>query len=264
MTRTSNVLTLGGMASLALAAATAGPAAAEPDLLRGSFIEAVLGLAVPVAEEDYEDTVDESLKLASVSARAAPGGPGRPGFELSRSTSRRSTPSSTRPRSTSASSAHRGLHAGVSATACRRARAPCSCARASARALVHLSASGSILGINFETSQQTDVGLAAEVGAGLRTVPIGGNLYVGAHFAVPMAFHFDDDDPGDPASDTDFEYTGVDLDLLFTIGTCAEHSGPRRRRGELDGAGAGPGQVTRRCHARAAARRGVRQARGRR
>jgi hypothetical protein len=50
------------------------------------------------------------------------------------------------------------------------------------------------------------------------TFSLGGNLYVGAHLAVPMAFHFDDDDPGDDG-DFDFEYNGFDIDLLFTIGT---------------------------------------------
>lgn len=214
MTRTSNVLTLGGAASLALAAVTAGPAAAEPDLLRGSFMEAVLGLAVPVAEEDYEDTVDESLKLGvRFGSGQAPGGAGWPGLELSLDF----TP--VNPELDSATidisiQRYRGL-IGV------RHRIPAGKGALFLRAglgadLVHVSASGSILGINFETSE-TDVGLAAEVGAGLM-FPIGGNLYVGAHFAVPMAFHFDDDDPGDP-DDTDFEYTGVDLDLLFTIGT---------------------------------------------
>lgn len=31
-----------------------------------------------------------------------------------------------------------------------------------------------------------------------------------------MAFHFDDDDPDDP-DDADFDYTGIDIDLLFVV-----------------------------------------------
>src|SRR5690606_17196734 len=67
--------------------------------------------------------------------------------------------------------------------------------------IAHASVFGTVLGVDYEYSD-TDPGIAAEAGLGVR-VPLGGKLYAGAHFALPMAFHFDEDDPGD---DTDIAF----------------------------------------------------------
>jgi hypothetical protein len=70
-------------------------------------------------------------------------------------------------------------------------------------------------GIAFD-AEQTDVGLALELGGGIEVRL--GSVIVSGQLALPMALHFDDDDPAD-SKDFDFEYTGVDLDLLFAVGT---------------------------------------------
>jgi len=80
----------------------------------------------------------------------------------------------------------------------------------------HYGLSGQVFGVEFSQSE-TDLGIAAEVGGGF-AVNVGPKLYVGGQIAVPMAFHFDDDDPNDN-EDADLEYTAYDIDLLFTIGT---------------------------------------------
>lgn len=82
--------------------------------------------------------------------------------------------------------------------------------------LMRFAYSGTVAGIEFDYSD-TDPGLAAEVGTGF-TFPLGDKAYVGAHVAVPFAMHFDADDPDD-AEDIDLEYTAIDLDVLFTVGT---------------------------------------------
>ena len=51
----------------------------------------------------------------------------------------------------------------------------------------------------------------------LTLIALGGVL-LSAQLALPIALHFDDDDPNDP-EDFDLEYTGVDLDFLFAVGT---------------------------------------------
>jgi hypothetical protein len=81
--------------------------------------------------------------------------------------------------------------------------------------VVSAEATGQVVGVAFEVGE-TDIGLAAELGAGV-SVDAGGFRF-GAQLALPMAFHFDDDDPNDD-SDLDLDYTGIDLDLLVTVGS---------------------------------------------
>ncbi len=78
----------------------------------------------------------------------------------------------------------------------------------------YIRASGDVLGFDYE---ETDVGLAVEVGGGV-LVNVADALAVGVQFAVPMAFHFEEDDPDDD-TDSDLEYNAYDLDILFTVAT---------------------------------------------
>ncbi|MBZ0233934.1 MAG: outer membrane beta-barrel protein [Deltaproteobacteria bacterium] len=190
--------------------AIATTAAAQPAAADG-YAEAVVGLAVPVADDDYDDFADESFK---VGLRAGGGG-GPTKLELSGDF-------------TFVDPAAEGglLNLDIDAERYRilvgaRHAVPVGKASLFVRLgagvdIVHASATGSAFGIDFEVSD-TDPGIAAEAGLGIM-VPLGGKLYVGGHLAVPMAFHFDEDDPDDD-TDLSFDYTGIDLDLLFTIGT---------------------------------------------
>jgi hypothetical protein len=187
----------------------AGTAAAE-----GGFIEAVVGVAVPVAGDENYEELEEELKLG---ARAGSGG-GPTAIELGLDYTPFGREDASGPLGEIDVGADRfRVLAGV------RHRVPMGTTKGSLFLrggvgvdIVRLSVSGTILGQPFEESE-TDLGIAAEVGGGF-TFPLGTKAYVGAHLAVPIAFHFDDDDPDDDA-DADLEYTGFDLDVLFTVGT---------------------------------------------
>lgn len=210
----------GTMALLAAAslAGAAGTAAAET-----GYFEGVVGLAVPIADLnddsnslDYDTAFDESLKLG---VRAG-SGTGPSAFELTLDFT---------PLNNDISFGFPGGSLDVDVlrfralaglrhrTAVGKGRGVVVFGRVGAGLdVLHYGASGSFLGIEYERSE-TDPGLALEVGGGV-AVRLGGKLYLGGQLALPMAFHFDDDDPND-AEDADLEYGGVDLDLLFTVGT---------------------------------------------
>jgi hypothetical protein len=191
---------------LVVLAAIAAPRSAAAE---GGYLEGVVGIAIPIAEDDYDDAVDESLKLGvragsgagptalELSADFAPVNPAVDSSVVDFGAQRFRLLVGGRHRIESGK-ATLFVRGGIGAD------------------IVHASASFTILGTTLEASE-TDVGLAAEIGGGM-TVSLGDNLYVGAHLAVPMAFHFDDDDPDDDG-DFDFEYNGFDIDLLFAIGT---------------------------------------------
>ncbi len=187
------------------AATTAGVQTAAAD----GYVEGIVGLAIPVGDDDYDGFADESLKLGM----RAGGGAGPTALELALDF----TPVNPEAETGLLDISVQRYRMLVAA----RHRVPAGPGTVFLRAglgvdVLHYSASRSIFGVMFEASE-TDPGIAAEVGGGI-TVPVGGKLYVGGHFALPMAFHFDDDDPMDP-EDTDLEYTGYDIDLLLTIGT---------------------------------------------
>lgn len=191
--------------SAALAAAailgTAGSAAAE------GYIEGVVGAAVPLEEEDYADAVDEGLKLG---IRGGSGlGPGAfevtvdytafGGFELLGSAY-----DFTRYRALVGGRHRIGLDDAGKAALLVRVGVGVD--------VMALTVTNDVF--DFERTE-TDAGIAAEVGTGF--VVSLGKVYVGGHLAVPMAFHFDEDDPDDP-DDSDVEYNAFDLDVLFTVG----------------------------------------------
>jgi hypothetical protein len=171
----------------------------------GGFLEAHVGLAVPIADDDYENAVDDSLKL---------------GVRIG------------------AGTIERGIDLGIDYTAVNDNLSSALVdfdfsryrfivgGRAGSQIgkdvwlfgrlgagvdLVRYRARGNVLGINFD-QRETDAGLALEVSGGLafRVGPV----MLGAAIGVPMAFHFEQDDPGDPR-DADLEYTGIDID--FTV-----------------------------------------------
>jgi hypothetical protein len=77
--------------------------------------------------------------------------------------------------------------------------------------IIHYSAE-SIL--NTEQSE-TDIGPAVELGAGV-LLDLHPRVSLGGWLALPIAVHFEEDDPGDPA-DADLEYTGIDFDIVFGV-----------------------------------------------
>lgn len=195
--RTSLVLALVALPSIASA---------------GGFVEGVFGAAVPLADDEYTDTVDASPKLG---VRAGTLGARGGGVELTLDF-------------TPVSFVGDASFGNVETTAQRfRALIGGRYQRelggpgfvfgriGAGLDLGHVSTQGSVLGFDVDESQ-TDLGLALELGGGVGVHL--GSVYVAGHLAVPLGFHFDDNDPDDP-DDYDFEFTAVDLDLLFAVGT---------------------------------------------
>jgi len=175
----------------------------------GGFAEVVGGVMVPVAEDDYTDVIDESLKLGVRLGSLGPGGYGPEvaadwtamddgidevlGVETALSRYRLQL------------GARFGKPIGRNAEVFGRV--------AGGVDIVHFTADGTVVIVDVDYSE-TDLGIAAEVGAGV-AVNLG-KVSVGGQVALPMAFHFEEDDPADP-QDIDLEYTGIDIDLLFTV-----------------------------------------------
>lgn len=192
---------------VAATAATAATTAARAD----GLVELAVGGGLPLAEDDYADTVDNSVKFA---VHAASVGERGVGVDLGLDV----TPVSL----------DNAQFFGLEASAWRfrglvgaRGQWPLGAkgvgfVRGGAGVdLARYAVTGTLLGQSVDTSQ-TDVGLALEVGGGVG-VRLGG-VIVSAQLALPIALHFDDDDPADP-DDFDFEYTAIDLDVMFAVGT---------------------------------------------
>ena len=171
----------------------------------GAFFEGDIGLMTPIGDDEYEGNIDDSLKL---------------GLRLGSRTGQRAldvsfdfTPINDDLAIDTDIQRFRFMVGGryeypLSAKAHLFVRG------AAGIDLVHVSASGSVFGVQFDFSQ-TDVGLALELAGGVMFDV--GKAQVGAKLGIPFAFHFDDDDQADP-DDTDLEYTGVDLDIAFVVG----------------------------------------------
>jgi hypothetical protein len=178
----------------------------------GGYFEGVAGVSVPFGDDDWDRFSDESLKFGI----RAGGGAGPTALELTGDVSFINTDPDIEqfiPGDFGAQQfrllvgARHQIKAG-NALVFFRAGAGLD--------VFHYGTSGTFLGVDFEQSE-TDPGIAAEVGGGF-AIAVGPKLYVGGQVAVPMAFHFDDDDPDDN-NDADLEYNAYDVDLLFTIGT---------------------------------------------
>lgn len=173
----------------------------------GTFFEADVGLMTPLGDDDYEQTLDESLKLGVRLGTQS----GARGFDVSIDF----TPANDELDSALAEIGIQRFRfmAGGRYAHPINTKAQFFVRGAAGIDLVRVTASGSILGQDFDNSE-TDVGLGLEIGAGVLFDV--GKVKLGAKLGIPFAFHFDDDDPDDP-DDADLEYTGVDLDVAFVL-----------------------------------------------
>ncbi|HEU0035211.1 MAG TPA: hypothetical protein VFQ53_31515 [Kofleriaceae bacterium] len=173
----------------------------------GLFAEVHAGIAIPVADDEYTDNADESFKLG---ARLGSGSATRAidlAFDFTPVNDELSSAFAT----VDVSRYRIQLGGRVASKVAPNARL---FGRVSAGVdLLRYHAYGSVLGVDFDQSE-TDAGLALEVEGGV--IFDLGKVSLVAWLGVPMAFHFDDDDPND-ATDADLEYTGIDLDLTAAV-----------------------------------------------
>lgn len=184
---------------LLITALVAWPLVATAD----SYVELLGGLALPIADDDYEDIADESLKLGVRFGAGAIDGSidftpvntdvGVLGGDLDIQRFR--------------------FQVGGRLTRPIGARSQLFGRVSGGLDFVRYSASGQVLGVRFEQSE-TDLGLAVELAGGL-LVNVG-KVQIGGQLGIPMAFHVDDGGTDDDPDD-EFDYTGVDLDLLFLV-----------------------------------------------
>ena len=183
--------------------------ASRPAFAEGGYAEAVVGMAIPIADDDYEDLDDAfkfGLRLGS--------GHGPTAVELSADYTPFDVDGNSDDSLDFTFDRFRVL-VGV------RHRVPLGSVKGGQLFLrggvgadiVHYAVDGTII-VPIDYSD-TDPGIAAELGAGF-VIGLGPKAYLGGQLAVPMGFHFDDEQ--DDAADTDLDYTGVDIDLLFTVG----------------------------------------------
>ncbi len=196
---------LAALVAISLLGDTAATAAAD------GFAEAVIGVGVPLAEDDYQDSTDAGLKVGF--RAGSKGVTGATGVEIAGDytdlggfTVLATDVDLRRFRGMLGVRHH--IPAGKSGKASLFVRA------GAGVDVVQVNAVTEFLG-NTAEWEETDAGIAAELGFGVHADL--GKAFIGAHVAVPMAFHFDEDDPDDD-EDADLEYTGIDLDLLFTVG----------------------------------------------
>jgi hypothetical protein len=187
-------------AVITILCASAGVAHAE------GYVEGVAGVAIPVSDDDYSE-LEEALKLG---VRAGSGAPMAVEFAADY-TNYQGTEALdikfdlTRYRAMIGVRQHIAVGEKKNAALFIRGNV-------GADVMQFTAHSDGIIDID---ESETDVGIAAELGIG--GLARFGNLYLGGHLAVPFAFHFDEDDPNDD-EDVDAEYTGVDIDILFTAG----------------------------------------------
>lgn len=171
------------------------------------FFEADLGLVAPIADDDYETRVDESVKLGiRLGSRS-----GDRAFDVG----------------VDATPYNDDLDNAITDVDVERYRftfgarwekplgpkAHLFVRGAAGIDLIHYTATGTVFGVDFEFSE-TDVGIALEVSSGVLFDV--GPVEIGAKLGIPFAFHFEEDDPNDQ-EDADLDYVGVDLDVAFVL-----------------------------------------------
>jgi hypothetical protein len=178
----------------------------------GGFAEIVGGMATPIGDDDYDDFVETSFKVG-VRAGGYTGKPiagnARLGIELGFDW----TPAANEldDAANVDASFHRLRFLGGARANINLAKNAALFFRVGAGVdYVIGEMATTILGIDVEVDEN-DIGLALECGVGF-AIEAGGVL-VGGQLAFPMAFHDNDDD-----ADIKYEYTGYDLDLLFSVG----------------------------------------------
>jgi hypothetical protein len=180
-----------------------------------SFGEVVAGVAIPLGDDDYADVVDESFKLGLRGGSMPAGGIGVEG-SVDWTAINDDIGGSVFGQSFDVSWNRFRVLAGARVGTIMGGDTPVLVfGRAGAGVdLVHVSVTAEVLGVESEDSE-TDAGLALEIGGGA-LVSLG-SVAIGAQIAVPMGFHFEDDDGDD--STIDHDYTSYDLDILGTIAT---------------------------------------------
>jgi hypothetical protein len=193
--------------------AVPGDARADDEDGKG-FIEAVVGQAMPLGEDQWDDAYDTALKLGVRGGVWARHGIGLelafdytsldetdtnvPGFSLHTDIDR-----------------YRFLVGGRGGTHVARN------VLVFGRLLVGAdymrgSYNGELLGNGFD-GDDSDVGLGVEIGGGV-LINLANVVSIGAQLAIPMAFHFNEQDANN-GEYVDNEYNAYDLDLLLTAGT---------------------------------------------
>jgi hypothetical protein len=174
----------------------------------GPFFEGLAGIAQPLADDDYTDVVDTSLKLgARIGSMQRSTGTGRLGFDIGIDWS----PINHTVNLPGTLSVHRlrGMlgarfaHDLGNATLLLRLAA----------GLEHVSAryQVTVLGTRF-TSKDSDTGLAIDPSISYR-VHVGG-VALGASIGLPIGFH----DEGS-TENFDLDHTSIDLEILFVLST---------------------------------------------
>ncbi|NVB83325.1 MAG: outer membrane beta-barrel protein [Kofleriaceae bacterium] len=176
----------------------------------GGFFEIGGGIAIPMADDNWTDAVETSPKL-TVKAGSVPGKVGGAvSFDWT-------------PENTDAQGFSNGIgNADISANRFRilanllfqvpvQKKLHFEGRAGIGVDIAHASVSGSVLGVNFDTSD-TDAGLGLEVGAGMWFDV--GSVQVGAQVALPIAMHNHKADNNDEIT---FDYTSYDFDLLFGV-----------------------------------------------
>jgi hypothetical protein len=192
---------------IGIAVIVAATMASSPAHADGAFFEGDLGLAVPIADDDYEASVDESLKLGlRLGTRTGSGGLDV-GIDV--------TPYSDKLDNdfVDVDIERYRFMIGARYEKPVGAKARLFVRGAGGVDLIHYTAKGSFLGFDIDASE-TDVGIALEVAGGVLFDV--GKVQLGAKLGVPFAFHFEEDDPDD-AEDADLDYVGVDFDLAFVV-----------------------------------------------
>jgi hypothetical protein len=178
----------------------AGPAKAD------SFVDLKGGLTTPVGDDDWNDTVESSPKLA-IAIGSVPN-------TIGGMVSLDWTPYNTDAQADfpgAEFSAHRFRILGNLAFMSPLQNKLIVTGRMGIGADIQRGhAEGQVFGIRFETTD-SDIGLGFELGAGL-WVKVGG-VAVGGEIAIPISHHDRDNDQGE----IDFIYTTYDIDLLFGV-----------------------------------------------
>lgn len=170
----------------------------------GTFVEGDLGFAAPIGDDEYDDVVDTSIKLAArIGSRS-----GTKAFDVSLDF----TPVSDNVNNLLIDIDFQRYRLMFGARHEHLLGPKTRLVFRGAAGIDLVRASGEVLGVEYG---ETDVGLALEVSAGVM-FDVGSKAKLGGKLGLPMAFHFDDNDPDDP-DDGDFEYTGIDLDFMFVL-----------------------------------------------
>jgi hypothetical protein len=172
---------------------------------KGAFFEADAGMVFPVAGDEYNDNVDESFKFGLRIGTLTKFGGIDLGFDY--------TPynDNVTPAFTDVDVQRFRLHIGARINHPIGRKATLFARFGAGLDLIHYKATAEI--INFENSE-TDAGIALDVSAGVLFDL--GKVKIGAKLGLPMAFHFNEDDPMD-TQDADLEYNALDVDIAFVV-----------------------------------------------